>query len=125
MSQTIAPVGVVAGDAYADIAGTLIDTINGEKSVTYRCAATVFGATFKVVGSLDNATFVDLVTSNELGVEAAAVDVAVAVGTAKVLAIREQGVGNGSRAGFRWYKLQQKNTVGGSNATGTVTGFAK
>lgn len=124
MSLVVNPAGLAAGDAYGDVTGTKIDTSRdggavGAEALSYVCGATAFGVTFKVVGSNDDTTYFDIKSVDEHGTQAAAADVAVAAAAFKVLGVPRTG------ARFRFYKVQQKNTVGGSVGTGTVVGFAK
>lgn len=106
----------VVPDAYTDIPGSLIDTLKqGVKMMGFQVAATLFGATFKVVGSMDGTTFADLTTQDALGVNRP-IDVPVAVGTTVMASITQATPAGATAQAFRFYKVQVKNTVAASVA---------
>lgn len=108
-------------DAYADIPNTLIDTLkNGAKYLGYALAATLFGATCKVVASVDGTAFVDLTTQDGVGVNRT-IDIVVAVGTTVHATISPATPAGSAGLGFRYYKVQGKNTVAASVASVIVS----
>lgn len=111
-------------DAYADVPGSIIDTIGrGAKVWAFQIAATLFGATFKAQGSGDGVTWVDITTQDGLGVNRA-IDVAVGVGTTVIATLTPATPAGNAGMAYRFYKLQAKNTVAASVASiiATITG---
>ena len=114
----------VVPDAYTDIPGSLIDVLTkGVKTLGFQVAATLFGATYKAVGSMDGLTFVDLTTQDALGVNRP-IDIPVAVGTTVMATISPATPAGAAASAFRFYKLQAKNTVAASvaNVIATIAG---
>jgi hypothetical protein len=107
------------------VAGSEIDTgVNGETYVAFLLSCITHDVTFTVLGSIDQASYTALVTMDATGTDAAA-DIAVTAAATPVNAIVAPGVKNGARSAFRYYKVQIKDTVGGSHGVATVQGFAK
>lgn len=120
-----APVWAVVPDAYADVPGAVIDVpANALQAVAALVKATVFGVTFRLLGTLNGTDWTPLTTQNELGVNRA-IDVPVAATASAELLVT--GATPAGLAGlvYKGYKVQAKNTVGASVGTATVSLFAR
>lgn len=104
----------VCPDAYADVPGTQVDTSKtpfSARVLGYSVKASLFGATYKVVGSINGVDFFDLTGQDLVGVNRA-IDIAVPVNTAVITTFGSGATPAGWAAqGMRYYKMQAKNTV--------------
>ncbi len=130
-----AAIWAVVPDAYALVPGTQVDASviqgpagpsNKLSEFSVECAATVFGATFKVQGSNDKVNWLDLTGADQKGT-AEAIDVAVAVNAVGAITFTSAagGVGGAPGLAFRFYQVLAKNTVGASVASVAVSIFAE
>lgn len=126
-TATVAPAAQASTNAYADIAGSTIDTLGlhariARYTITESGAAN--GITCKLVGSLDDATYYDLTAQTEAGADQAGVDVAIAAnGTGHFVVSASTAKGSANR-GMRYLKAQLKATVGGSQGQATLLAVA-
>lgn len=126
-ASEVAPADQASVDAYAPVAGSTVDTFGRSgRSVGFALKEQggANGVTFEVSGSIDGSAWTPLTTLDEAGAERGGVDIAVAAG-ATALAFVTPEYDAGAKAGFRYYRVQVKATVGGSQGSARVRGFAK
>ena len=106
-SKYVAPATQETVNAYADVAGSKIDTYS-QKLVSYTCtnADVANSIDWKVMASNDDTSYVEA--------QAEATLAAAAIGTYTSTA-----------APYRYYKVQVKASVGASQGDATVVGMAK
>jgi hypothetical protein len=126
-SSAVSPADQTTTDTYVEVTGSTLDTAAfGQVFIGYRLAEVggTNGVTYKVQGSLDTATWTDLTTLDEDGVERAGAEIAVpAAGDA--LAFITPGYDAGAKAAFRSYRVVVRSTTAGAAGTARVRGFAK
>lgn len=106
-SEILSPVAQATVNAYADVAGSIIDTVERETlAIVLQNTHGANSLDWKVLGSIDGITYVE--------VQAEATLAFGAVGTYSV-----------AKAVYRFYKVQVKATVAGSQAEATVNLIAK
>lgn len=133
-ASTFATAIFACPDAYADVPGSVFDTVaragamigtaQGAKTLGFLFAATVFGVTAKVQGSMNGVNYVDLTTADQAGV-ARVIDVAIAAGAFANCVLTPNLAAGAAGGGFRFYKVQARNTVGLSVGSVVVTVVGK
>lgn len=126
--QAVAPAGVATGDAFADIAGAKIDTLQrAEKFIAFLLQETggTNGVTFRVQASIDDVVYTTVVGPlDATGAEHADGEVAVTASGSQEWFITPEYDG-GAKACYRYYKAQAKSTVSGNSGSAKATIFAK
>jgi hypothetical protein len=112
--ETMAPIAVAPAnqasvDAYADVAGSKIDS-QGKTRVVYTIlnAHAANAIKWKVLASLDDVTYIEIEAEAEV------------VGTAS-----SSWVADATETSYRFFKVQVKSSVGGAAGTAQVRGYAK
>ncbi len=115
--------GYVTTSSYANVANNIDTSIYGLRtySVTVHETAGVNGATFQIVGSLDGSVYFPLKTFTVDGTQDSSSDVLVVASATVVRVIPTTA----SAMALSSFKVQAKDTVGGSHATITVKAAAK
>lgn len=115
-------------DAYADIAGSLMDVSElGLKSIAFQFTElNVNAVTVRVMASIDGSVFEALTVLKNDGTAYAAADIAVAKNGSQTAFTSNATSGTGLVHGlYRYYKGQVKATAGGSQGSVTMAAVAK
>lgn len=106
-AEILTPVAQATTNAFADVVGSVIDMVEKESlAVVMKNTHGANSLDWKVLGSIDGTTYVEVQASATLAFGA--------VGTYTI-----------SLAVYRYYKLQVKATVGGSQAEATASLISK
>lgn len=125
----IGPLTFILTDSYVELYGTMLDSLRfGNKWLSWNVVeSNNKGATVKIQGSIDGSTWVDLQAQKTDGTAFSAVDVACSANSNVQIFITDDGVTSSPdvNGGYRFYRMQGKNTVGGNVAKITVVGIVK
>lgn len=126
-SQCVEPAAQTSTSSYVDVSGSKIDTgANGEKAIAFQLseAGGVNGVTFQIVASVDDSHYTAIKGADATGTDNGSTDIAVAA-SGTTTAIVSPTAASGARSSFRFYKVQVKDTSGGSHGSALVVGHAK
>jgi hypothetical protein len=103
--------------AYADVPGTLIDTGRlGLLTLAWQLVCTVQNITCAIFGSVDGVNFKQLTCLDHLGAALTA-DIAIVAGANTIATLETQATTGAGGGALRYFKVQAKDTVGGTHGT--------
>ena len=126
-SLYVAPAVQTSTNAYVIVAGSTLDTANGcGKTIMYQISETgnVNGINAKVRGSLDNATWNDLIGWSQNGALNGLANIAISNGGTGYIGISPSG-NNGILSAFRYYSTWIESSNTNNSGIAQVFGLAK
>lgn len=127
-SQSLSPANQASTDAFADVAGSKVDTLQrGEKFLAFllKEVGGTNGITYRLQGSINDVTYTNIVGPiDATGAEDLDGEVAVVANGSQEWFVTPE-YDSGAKAAYRHYKVQVKATVALNQGTAQVRIFAK